>query len=225
MKYFIANWKSHKTIAEGKQWLTTFQDLLKNDTQILTNLRENKISIIVCPPFYLLSSLKEMLAEYPNFSLGSQNISPFPEGSYTGEIAARLIKDVVKFTIIGHSERRKYFHENDAMIGLKTEVAFNEGITPILCIRSEHDQIPADVKLIAYEPVEAIGTGKNATVEEVLEMKKKLTLEEGTTFIYGGSVDGENSRHYVETDGIDGLLIGTASLEPSKFFSIISTYK
>lgn len=224
MKYFIANWKSHKTLAEGAEWITTFQDLLKNDTKIISNLQDNKISIIICPPFYLLPSLKEILADYPNYSLGAQNISPFPEGSYTGEIATHLIKDMIKFSIIGHSERRKYFHENDAMMGLKAEVALNEGITPILCIRSEHDQIPAAVKLIAYEPVEAIGTGKNATIEEVLEMKKKLALSEDISFIYGGSVDPENSKEYITTEGIDGLLIGTASLDPSKFFSIISTY-
>ncbi len=224
MKYFIANLKSRKTIVEGKEWLTTFQNLLKNDTTIISKLHDNKISIIICPPFHLLNPLKEMLADFPNYSLGAQNISPFPEGSYTGEVAARLIKDMVKYAIIGHSERRKYFHENDAMIGLKTEVALNEGITPIICIRSEHDQIPAHVKLVAYEPVEAIGTGKNATIEEVLEMKKKLSLEEGTTFIYGGSVDAENSRKYINTDGIDGFLVGTASIDPTHFFPIISTF-
>lgn len=224
MKYFIANWKSHKTITEGKDWLTTFQDLLKKDTNIITNLQENKISIIICPPFYLLPALKDMLAEYPNYSLGAQNVSPFPEGSYTGEVAAHLIKTMAEYTIVGHSERRKYFHEDDATIGLKVDAALHEGVTPILCIRSEHDEVIRNVKLIAYEPVEAIGTGKNASVEEVLEMRKKVMLDAGSSFIYGGSVDEKNCTEYIKTDGIDGLLIGTASLDPSKFFSIISSY-
>ncbi len=224
MKYFIANWKSHKTFEDAKQWITTFQDLLKKDSKIQNNLKENKIAIIICPPSYLLISLKAMLDSYPNYTLGAQNISPYPVGSYTGEIAAALIKEYVNFSIIGHSERRKYFNETDGNIGLKAETLQLEGITPILCIRSEHDEIIKNVTHIAYEPVEAIGSGKNATVEEVLEMRKKLTLAEGTNFIYGGSVDAQNCREYLVVDGIDGLLVGTASLDPSAFFSIISAY-
>lgn len=222
MKYFIANWKSHKSVNEGKEWLNDFQNFIKKDSSIQNYLHENAISIIVCPPFHLLPVLKEMLVDYPNYVLGAQNISPYPEGNYTGEISARQIKDMIRFTIIGHSERRKYFHEKDGEVQLKTEMALFEGITPIVCVRSEHDEIPQKVTMVAYEPVEAIGTGQNASVEDVLNMKKRLSLAPGTQFIYGGSVNETNCEEYIQTDGIDGLLIGSASLNPSKFFSIIS---
>lgn len=222
MKYFIANWKSHKTLMEAKEWMTAFQDLLKKDSGVQNKLRENTIFIIICPPFHLLAPLKEMLSDYPNYALGAQNISPYPEGSYTGEVAARLIKDIVTFTIVGHSERRKYFHEKDGEIMLKSEIATFEGITPIVCISSEHDEIPDNISILAYEPVAAIGTGQNASIQEVMEMKKKLSLDSKIKFIYGGSVDAGNCKDYLQTDGIDGLLIGTASLNPSTFFSIIS---
>ena len=225
MKYFIANWKSHKSLDEGKEWLTIFQDLLKQDSVIQNKLRDHEVSIILCPPFHLLHPLKDMFAKYPNYALGAQNISPYPEGSYTGEIAAKLIKDIVNFTIIGHSERRKYFHEKDGDVVLKTDIALYENIKPIVCIRSEHDEIPKNINLVAYEPVEAIGTGQNASVAEVLEMRNKLSLNPGSTFIYGGSVDTKNCKEYIQTEGIDGLLIGSASLNPSTFFSIISSVK
>ncbi len=222
MNYFIANWKSHKTLPQAQEWMSVFQDLLHKNEDIQKKLTNDEISIIICPPFHLIIPLKEMLSDYPNYSLGSQNISPYPEGSYTGEISARLIKDYVKFSLIGHSERRKYFHEKDGDIGLKNELLIHEGIMPIVCVRTDHDELPPDAAFVAFEPVESIGTGKNASVEEVLEMKKNLSLKPESMFIYGGSVDAANCREYMDSEGIDGLLIGTASLDPSVFFSIIS---
>ena len=224
MKYFIANWKSHKTIADGKKWIAEFQKLLKENKNVQEKLSSNSIAIIICPSYHLLYPINEMFASYPNYSLGSQNISPYPEGSYTGEIAAGLLRDLVKFTIVGHSERRKYFHELDGDIDMRIDSALEHNISPILCVRSEHDEIHRSAKIVAYEPVEAIGTGQNALVTDVLEMKKKMEIGEGVSLLYGGSVDENNCLEYVQTDGIDGLLIGTASLEPAHFFSIISKY-
>src|SRR3989338_6111634 len=170
MKYLIANWKSHKTIAQAKEWMTEFQTLLQRSEKLQNELVENTLAIVICPPAHVVVPLKEILLNIPNYSLGLQNISPFPEGSYTGEIAAHLVADLVQFVIVGHSERRKYFHEKDGDIELKVDSAINNTIQPILCIRSELDAIPSQVKLVAYEPVEAIGSGKNSPVNEVIEM-------------------------------------------------------
>ncbi len=222
MKYLIANWKSHKTISQAVEWMNQFQTFLNNSDDVKQKLLQNKFAIIICPPSYALAPLKAIQLQISNYSLGIQNISPFPEGSYTGEIAAHLVSDLVGFTLIGHSERRKYFHETNGDISLRTDSAIFNKIEPIVCIRSEHDEIPNNVSLIAYEPVESIGSGKNSPLKEVLDMKKKLSLKPNIKFIYGGSVDTKNCHEYLSSAEIDGLLIGTASLDPATFFSIVT---
>jgi triosephosphate isomerase len=213
MKIFIANWKANKNLDEAYQWIDTFLNLVGK--QNINN------KVIIAPPFPLLYPLKEKVSGINNLYLGNQDISVIEEGSYTGEVTAKMLKGVVDFTLIGHSERRQHFGETQGMIVKKIDLARKYGIEPVLCIRDENDFIPA-VKVIAYEPVLAIGTGFNESVDKVISLKSKLPLTQDSQFLYGGSVDAGNCLPYLTGDNINGLLVGKASLEPSEFYNIIT---
>ncbi len=218
MKYFIANWKANKNLKEGLLWAKIFIKKFKQQPNI--NLSKK---IIICPPYHLLYPLAKMFKNFKNIFLGTQNLSSFDNGSFTGEIAAVMIKDLVQYSIIGHSERRSYFSETDDQIEKKITQAKKYGIEPILCVRDEKDKIFPQVKIVAYEPTYAIGTGVNESPEKVLSIRKKLKLKPTTIFLYGGSVNENNARQYLIREKINGLLIGNASLEPLQFIRIINS--
>lgn len=224
MKYFIANWKSHKTQTDAEAWLTAFQKLLTSNSAVQNKLIDGQISIVLCPSYVFLAGLKHSFLNLPHYSLGVQNVSPFPPGSYTGEVSARMLAGLAEWTIVGHSERRTYFHETNNDVSKKLELAQDSGLKTILCIRGPKDMVGDPATLIAYEPVEAIGTGKNASSKDILAMRKELNIQERRPFIYGGSVDANNCKEYIQTEGIDGFLVGTAALDPAIFFSIVSSY-
>lgn len=221
MKYLIANWKSHKNQNEAVEWLQVFRSKLTVNTLVLKKLSENQLTIIIAPPYPLIVSLHNQLDDtIPNFFLSSQDISSLPEGSYTGEVTGVSLKGLVNYSIIGHSERRKYLGETDDMIAKKVTIAKQSNILPIVCVRNEHDAIPNDAFMVAYEPVEAIGTGNNASIREVLDVKNKMSNMSNRIFLYGGSVDANNCSEYLTNEEIDGFLVGSASLDPQKFLEI-----
>lgn len=221
MKYIIGNWKAHKTISQAKEWLETFKSQLDTDSSILDKLQSGKVTIIFCPPFHLLYLFENIVKTVPNFHLGVQNVSTQDEGSYTGEVTAKSLTGFAKYAIIGHSERRRFFHENNEDIKNKIDQCHKNGIQSILCIRGEHDSIFPEANFVAYEPQEAIGTGDNAPLDVVLNVKSHLNLPASVKFIYGGSVNTKNVQEYLSHDQIDGVLPGTASLDPHEFFSLI----
>ena len=190
----------------------------------------------------------------PKLELGAQNISEYEEGSYTGEVAASMIKNLAKYVIVGHSERRRYFHETDAVDAKKMQLALAHSLKPILCVGEDKqarsdghakqvvlDQLNTslaqvssdDLKdvLIAYEPVWAIGSGNFANPSMVEEMvgliRDTLAQRYGrmasmyVRVIYGGSVESENAKTYLSLFGINGLLVGGASLNYKKFAAIV----
>lgn len=224
MKYFIANWKSHKNQKEVDSWINTFIGIVKNSQNIKSNLNNNKIQIIICPAFPYVFSLKEKTKEFNNILIGSQDISRFDEGEYTGEVDGKMLQDYVDYVIIGHSERRKLLNENNEILFQKVQHAKKYDIEPVFCIRGEQDPIPKEAKIIAYEPVSAIGTGDSEVLSNVLEIKQRLNLSPDIKFLYGGSVDKNNALDYLKSDSIDGFLIGTASLNPISFAEIITKY-
>lgn len=221
MKYFIANWKARKNLLQINDWLKIFTEEVNQNPQLLLKLTNSQVRIILCPPFPLLIQVKNNLPDLPNIFVGSQDLSQFDEGSYTGEVNAKALTDFARYSIIGHSERRKYFQENDSLLAKKLQMAQQYNIEPIYCIRDEKDFLPHDSKLIAYEPIAAIGTGQNEAPEKVVEMKKRLKMSPSQIFIYGGSVDEKNAQAYLNTKEIDGFLIGTASLNPKQFYKIV----
>jgi triosephosphate isomerase len=128
MKYFVANWKANKNLKEAKEWLNEFLKLYQP--------QENKM-VIICPPFPLLTELRDKIYKVKNLKLGSQDLSFFEEGPYTGEVTAKTLQGIVDYALIGHSERRKYFKESSEIISKKIVFAKKYQIEPILCLSQE----------------------------------------------------------------------------------------
>ncbi|MEX1052499.1 MAG: triose-phosphate isomerase family protein [Patescibacteria group bacterium] len=222
MKYLIANWKSTKNIQEAINWVVEFNSLLKKNTQVKNSLDSDDLKIIICPSIHLLSTLKENIFGHKNINIGAQDVSFFEQGNYTGEVSAQNLKDLIEYSIVGHSERRKYLKETDNIIDQKIAILKDYSIEPILCVRDEKDLIPKEARFIAYEPVYAIGTGKNESLKDVLISKAKISPKLNSIFIYGGSVSPENVQEYSNSSEIHGFLVGTASKDPESFIQIAS---
>jgi len=246
MPIFAANWKMYKTFSETSKFIDEFKANFKS-------FNKSKVEAVICPPFTSLSKAAEKLAG-TEFSLGAQNMNAEKEGAFTGEISpAMLLEFGVKYVIIGHSERRAYYNETDASVNKKLKFAMANNLLPILCVgetigereagKTEskiQNQIKEDFGgiseqdaekiVIAYEPIWAIGTGKNATSKDAVDVvnfiRKTISeiyskpLSEKIRVQYGGSVKPENIVEYMKDETIDGALIGGASLEAAKFIKI-----
>ncbi len=240
-----ANWKMYKTISEGKDFITNFLPKVKDvyDKEI-----------VIAMPYTLLFVAGEML-KGTNVKLSAENMYVEEKGAFTGEISPLMLKDVgCSYVILGHSERRKYFKETDDFVNQKMLVALKYGIIPIVCIGEtleEREQgktlevigkqikgslsklstLDAEKIVIAYEPVWAIGTGKNATpqqAQEVHEFIRKKYAEiygsipsEKVRILYGGSIKPENFKEIMAQKDVDGGLVGGASLEVESFYKLV----
>ncbi|MBI3577487.1 triosephosphate isomerase [Candidatus Gottesmanbacteria bacterium] len=218
---FIAgNWKSNKTILEAKTWLQEW-----NVKCQMSNVKWEDLSVVLCVPFTLLGFLRDQVLQLKlPIQLGAQDVSPYPDGAYTGAISARQLKELCNWVIVGHSERRKYFGETDVILAQKVDQAKDAGLKIIYCVQDEKVIVPDGIDVIAYEPVWAIGTGKTDTPENANDVigtiKKKTSVN---TIIYGGSVTADNVASFVLQPAIDGVLPGGASLDPEKFYRLIET--
>lgn len=223
---------------------------------------KNNIKIAVCPSFTSLRSvilvLEDESAKNANIKIkvGAQNMYFEESGAYTGEVSPEMLKTLgVEYVIIGHSERRELFGEIDESVNKKLKAAFNHDLKPILCVgetlkvREEGNaidyilmQIRKDLKdisgieisglTIAYEPIWAIGTGKNATPQDANEMCKAIRGEisklysaeiaENLIIQYGGSVKSSNTKELMAMPDIDGALVGGASIKADDFLAIIN---
>jgi len=216
--FIVANWKCNKTVVEAEEWIEQFS---------IFNFQFSKnLEIILCPPFTLLYSLKLLITNYQlPIILGAQDVSPFPDGAYTGEVSARMLKDLgVEYVIIGHSERRRYFKEGDQVLENKVREVIDFGLIPIFCVQNSTDPVPRGVKIVAYEPVFAIGTGSPDTPENAEKQAEiiKNILGQEIIVLYGGSVNEENVAIFCQQKDLSGVLIGGASLDPEKFIKIIN---
>lgn len=193
-----------------------------------------KNDIVLCPSSVYLSNF-----ELENVFLGSQNVSPFNDGAYTGEVSARQLKSLnVKYCLIGHSERRVYFKENNEIMKNKIEQLLENEIIPIYCVgelekSSDNNELDEELKIleeirnnekiiIAYEPLWAIGTGIQPNINE-LEKIIKLIKEKfpNNKVLYGGSVN-EDSIVNLKSELIDGYLLGGVSLHPDRISMLLS---
>lgn len=218
MKYFIANWKTNKTINQSIDWMSVFLKGYKP---------HNNKKIIICPPFPFISVLNSMIVKSHNLSIGSQDVSFHEKGTYTGEVSALNLSGMISHCIIGHSERYLHMHETPEIFFQKSMLAHKYGISRFYCIKNEFDSFPADVEFVCYEAIDAIstgdGNGSNKPLKNIIELKKKLILSGDTGFIYGGSVNENNCKEYISSPEIDGFLIGGASLDPKRFLTIINS--
>lgn len=218
--FFVANWKSYKTTQEASEWFDRFK---------IQDVGFKNKEVIICPSFTVIPSLKSLIINHKSpIHLGAQDISPFDEGAYTGEVNGKQLKELVDYVLVGHSERRKDFAETDAMLKNKLEQVYHYGLTPILCI-SEISQLDAVVEvvdtkaiIVAYEPLFAIGSGLPDSSESAEKMAEGIVGKlPQSTVLYGGSVTGANVSSYLEQKTIQGVLVGSASLSPEEFSTII----
>ena len=232
----IANWKMNGS----KDLCATFSELLQHVPST---------DIWIAPPFVYLAELIRNTRLQRFVALGAQNVHEDVQGAFTGEISAAMVAEVgAKFVIIGHSERRTIYLENDTIVYSKLKSCFDASLIPVLCVgeslkqrqqgraeivvqqqlrslKSELDSIPAGRVVVAYEPVWAIGTGVSASPHDADEMHGRIRAylgKEGTRLriLYGGSVNPHNAQELINQPNIDGFLVGGASLDPSSFNSI-----
>lgn len=231
MKNLLAlNWKMNKTPTEARAWAQELGE----------KLEAGQAELAVMAPAITLSALAANLPTGVGF--GGQDVSAHESGAYTGEISAAMLKDVgATYAVVGHSERRDYHGETDAVVAAKARQAQANGLTPIVCVgekldvreAGEHvpftlaqlagslDGVGTDV-VVAYEPVWAIGTGKTATADDAEELAAAIrgALQErygdaaaGIRVLYGGSVKPDNIASICAKPNVNGALVGGASLK------------
>lgn len=210
--FIIGNWKSHKTPNEVAEWFA----------QISPSVRSLEATVILCPPFPLLPQCKELIKKQQlPWKLGAQDVSQYPVGKHTGEVSATLLKEFVEYVLIGHSERR-HMGETDAILFEKVKRVQEVGITPIFFVQGKDVAIPQRIPVVAYEPLFAIGTGKADTPEDAEKIAHFFKTEKQVpTVLYGGSVDDKNVSVFMSCSSIDGIVPGTASLDPVVFSHIL----
>lgn len=240
-----ANWKMNHTVESAMRFLDVFMPLVAD---------EKGVEIVICPPFTTLERVGLKLRG-SGVKLGAQNVFWEEAGAYTGEVSASMLRELgCEYVIVGHSERRFILRETDREVNLKLRALMRAGMTPILCVgerleeREEGRQeevvrrqleeglegLPGGWVsgiVIAYEPVWAIGTGKNARPEDAnamnLTIRRTLSriFGDGTgnsvRIQYGGSVKPDNIAFFMAMSEVDGALVGGASLDPHSFAEIV----
>ena len=245
MKKLIAgNWKMNGSLAANEALIRALQAGLAASAPAC--------DVAVCVPAPYLAQLQGLLSGGV-IELGSQDLSAFEAGAYTGEVSAAMLKDfAVRYCLVGHSERRLYHGETDALVASKAQRALAAGITPIVCIgetlaQREAGQTEEVVKrqlaaviqlnghclseiVVAYEPVWAIGTGKTASPEQAQQVHAVLRAQlqaasrhaDRIKILYGGSMNAANAAQLLAQADIDGGLIGGAALKAADFLTIIA---
>jgi triosephosphate isomerase len=227
-KYIVGNWKSNKSLATAASWVDEF------NSAIVSTVPEEVI-VAIAPTFSQLQTVQDKLKEYPRLGtvqLAVQDISPFAAGSYTGAIAPENFEALtVSYAIVGHSERRRYFHETHQDVANKVARCLEAGITPIVCVDDEYiadqaasiDQQQLKKCIVAYEELGAIGTGENESPAHVASVIKRIKHVFGEIpVLYGGSVNSSNVEQYSSIT--DGVLVGGASLDAKAFAQIVSSW-
>ena len=238
----VGNWKMNGSGA--------FVEQLVSD--MMGGLSDQQVDIAVCPTYVHIPQALTVSAG-SCISVGAQDCSHVSSGAYTGEVSAPMLSDLgCRWVILGHSERRQYHGEQDALVGAKLSAAVEAGLLPILCVGetleqresgeaqavvasqlegSLRDQVSLIGLVVAYEPVWAIGTGLTASPEQAQEMHAfiRASLENiaglnaaATRLLYGGSVKGANARELFSQADIDGALVGGAALDADEFLAIVN---
>jgi triosephosphate isomerase len=245
-KIVAANWKMNMTQAESARFVESFV----RDAGEITD-----VEVVIIPPFTAIAKVTEGLGRAQNIKVGAQNMYWEKNGAFTGEISAALLRDLfVHYVVLGHSERRSLFGETDEIVNRKVRAALEAKLRPIVCIGETLEQrdkgnvekilatqlrgslaglAPKELQetVIAYEPVWAIGTGRNATPAQAQEAHAFIrhtlseiadeTAAERVRLQYGGSVKPENASELMSQADIDGALVGGASLDPRSFSQIV----
>jgi triosephosphate isomerase len=239
------NWKMHKTVHESVYYAKEFRSLVKDVTGI---------EIVLAPSFPAVYAVVEALRA-SNVAVAAQDVYWEREGAFTGEVSAPMLADAgAEYIIVGHSERRTLFDDTNAIVNRKLHATIASGLTPIVCIgetleqrdaaetfttldrqiKESLDGVTGDqlaTMVLAYEPVWAIGTGRNATPEQAAEAHAhirqrlrqwfRVDAADKCHILYGGSVKPDNIQALVTQPDVDGALVGGASLDVRGFASIV----
>ena len=245
-KLIVGNWKMNMNVHDA----SIFVHKLAAEVQV-----HRDVEVVLSPTFLALQPVSLQI-DRRQFKLAAQNLYWRDSGAFTGEVSAAQLRGLVEYAIIGHSERRHIFREHDKDIRSKVQAAVRNNISPILCVGETahersvgetleviHDQLIGGLAnvtsdefsriVIAYEPVWAIGTGKNASPEDAEKAARAIRRQiihlsgekaaEEVRILYGGSVTADSASTYLATTGINGLLVGGASLTVPSFASIIAS--
>jgi triosephosphate isomerase (TIM) len=241
-KLIAGNWKMNGDLAANAALLQ----------QVSTGLSRDACLVAVCVPAVYLQQVVSM-TQATGIAVGAQDVSAHDAGAYTGETSAAMLRDLgVRYTIVGHSERRQYHGETDAVVAIKAQKSLAYGVTPIVCVgetlqEREAGKTQEVVKrqlaavvhtnghciseiVLAYEPVWAIGTGQTATPEQAQEVHAVLRAQllaatphaDRIHILYGGSMNAGNAQQLLAQKDIDGGLVGGASLKAADFLTIIT---
>lgn len=241
-QWIVGNWKMNGSLAANQALLEA----------LLQGLGQPACGVAVCVPAVYLAQCRQLL-QGRAIELGAQDVSAHEQGAYTGEISVGMLREFgARFAIVGHSERRQYHGETDAVVAAKAQRALAGGVTPIVCVgetlaEREAGKTEEVVKrqlaavihtnghciseiVVAYEPVWAIGTGKTASPEQAQSVHAVLRaqLQAATThparvpILYGGSMNAANAADLLSQPDIDGGLVGGAALKAQDFLTIIA---
>ena len=227
MKYVIGNWKSNQNLTESLIWIDNLHALKPKFNPDLT--------VILCLPFTDIASFNHKISdlEIPLLT-GAQNVSHLAPGKHTGEVTANMLGELVSYCIVGHSERRRDFSETSDLVAEKARLLLENSITPIICLDlpyldeqiRELFQKNIDVSrcFFVYEPVSAVGTKHPLDPTEVNHVTNQIgfLIDNQAPILYGGSFTADNAKAFVDQSRIDGVLIGSDSLEASLFSDIIN---
>src|SRR5687768_3941177 len=239
------NFKMFKTVAETVAYINELRSLVKD---------VRNVDVVIAPPFTAIAAAAEAV-EGTSIGVSAQDVHWEREGAFTGEVSAGMLREAgARYTIVGHSERRTLFGETNGSVNKKMHAALTAGLVPIVCIGETLEQrdrnetlavLDRQIKegldgvtgeqlsgmVLAYEPVWAIGTGRNATPAQAGEahhhIRQRLTqwfgldASERCRVLYGGSVKPENIAALIAEPDVDGALVGGASLDPKSFFAIV----
>lgn len=242
-KLIAGNWKMNGSLAANESLVNS----------LLAGLGSVSCQVAICAPAVYLPQMQSLVAGSV-LELGAQDLSVHESGAYTGEISGAMLKEFgVRYCIVGHSERRQYHGETDAVVAVKTQRALAFGITPIVCVgetlaereagRTEEvvkRQLAAVIHdnghciseiVLAYEPVWAIGTGKTASSEQAQQVHAVLRAQlraasaqaDRIQILYGGSMNAANAKQLLSQQDIDGGLVGGAALKAADFLAIVAS--
>lgn len=234
------NWKMNKTAREAVDFFARFASHVASIPK--------DVDVVLCPPFTALSALSQTMGDEARIFLGAQDVHWDRSGAFTGAISAPMLREFgVRYVIVGHSERRRYFGDTDETVRLKTAAALDENLIPIVAVgetlaireaEKTEDHVLAQTRaaldgldpaavarvILAYEPVWAIGTGRNcdprAANSVMAKMRAAVQGLHDVPILYGGSVTAKNIGEYTGQPDIDGALVGGASLDPDEFANL-----